>query len=191
MEADWAAEIGPRLDRIDASWSGFIDLRRDPQAIAAVPEATDRAALRDALGLLNSSDSPVFTSRCDFWSLASDEVDPFEYDFPPGEASIGFASYIDLVARDPELFASFDLHESWVRAAALRLRELPVASGRADLVIRAALDREAAGFGVTLYAAGCGRDAASAQTAWEAILHAAVKATMGEALHTRASSSIG
>ena len=191
MEADWAAEIGPRLDRIDAAWRGFIDLRRDPHAVDSVSEAASVPALRDALGLLNSSDSPVFTSKCDLWSLASDELDPFEYDFRPGEASIGFASYIDLVARDPGLFASFDLHESWVRAAALRLRELPVASGRADLVIRAALDCEAAGFGVTLYAAGCGRDAASAQTAWEAILRAAVEATMREAVHTRASSSIG
>lgn len=191
MEADWAAEIGPRLDRIDAGWSGFIDLRRDAEAVAALPEAAGVAALQDALTVLNSADSPVFTSKCDVWSLASDELDPFEFDCAPGEANTGFASWIDLVARDPALFASFTLHESWARASALRLRELPIASGRADLIIRAALDREAAGFGITLYTAGCGPDAPSAQTAWAAILRAAVAATMREASPIGASSSIG
>ncbi len=191
MEADWAAEIGPRLDRIDAGWPGFIDLRRDPEAVVAVPETAGVAALGEVLALLNASNSPVFTCKCDVWTLASHELDPFEYDFPSAESRTGRASYIDLVARDSALFASFDLHEAWVRAAALRLRELPIPGGRADLVIRAALDGDAAGFGITLYAAGCGLDAASAQTAWEAILRATVTATMMEAAHIRASSSIG
>ena len=191
MEADWAVEIGPRLDRIEGAWPGFIDLRSNPEAIASVPEAAGVPALRDALALLNSSESPVFTSKCDVWTLASDELDPFEYDFTPDETQVGCASWIDLVARDSALFTSFDLHESWVRATALHLRELPVRSGRVDLVIRAALDREASGFGITLYAAGCGPDAPSAQTAWATILRAAVAATMREASQTRASSSIG
>lgn len=191
MEADWAAEIGPRLDHIDPAWAGFIDLRTCPDAAEQVPETAASAELRDALALLNAPDSPVFTSKCDVWTLASDELDPWEYDFPPGEPRTGLAVYIDLIARDPEVFLSFERHEYWVRNTALRLRALPITGGRADLVIRAALDGEHAGFGVTLYAAGCGCDASAAKSAWEAILRATVAATMSEATSHRASSSIG
>lgn len=191
MEADWAAEIGPRLDRIEAGWPGFIDLRRDPEAVVAVGETVGASPLREALALLNAPESPVFTCKCDVWPLGEHELDPSEYDFSPGEARVGMACYIDLVARDFVVFASFTLHETWVRNTALSLRELPIPNGRADLVIRAALDGDAAGFGITLYAAGCGPDAAAAQRAWQAVLGAAVAATMSQAAQPRASSSIG
>lgn len=191
MEADWAAEIGPRLHHIDASWAGFIDLRNRPDALSAIPETAAAPGLREALTRLNEPHSPVFTCKCDFWPLDTDELDPWEYDYPPWEQRIGVASYIDLVVRDTAVFASFDRHESWVRASALRLRDLPAAGGRADLVIRAALDGDRSGFGVTLYAAGCGPDAPAAHTAWEAILRAAVTATMNQAAAPGASSSIG
>lgn len=191
MEADWSAEIGPRLDRIDPGWPGYINLRRGPEAVLSLPETAGTSALREALVLLNGQDSPVFTCKCDVWSIVPEELDPFEYDYPPGEPRVGFASYIDLVARDFVLFASFRLHESWARNTALRLRQSIVRNGRADLVIRAAIDGDAAGFGITLYAAGCGHDAVSAQAAWQLILQAAVAATIGEASQPGASSSIG
>lgn len=178
MEADWAVEVGSDLPRIDPEWSGWVDLRERPKAISSIVEAAGHPALHDALLLLNSSDSPVFTSKCDVWPLAPEEIDPLEFDATAKENLRGIACYIDVIQRAPEWFASFVLHEAWVQKAAAQLRGMPVRNGRADLVMRAAARRESNGFGVTLYAAGCGRDTPTAETAWGAILAATAAVTM-------------
>jgi hypothetical protein len=191
MEADWAAEIGPRLDRIDYNWPGFIELRGNPEAIREVSEAKPGSALAEALAALNVPESPLVTCKCDFWQVPVDELDPYELDSSREVACAGVASYVDVVARDAELFASFGGHEAWARAAVMRLRAMPMAHGRADLIIRAAMNDDRGGFGLTLYATGCGVDSTAAQAAWEPILRAAVAVTMSEARTARASSSIG
>jgi hypothetical protein len=191
MEADWTAEVGSDLPLIEVDWTGFVDLRHEPNSIGRIAEARSLPRLHDALVLLNGPDSPVFTSKCDVWPLACEDLDPMEFETSPSEALIGCAAYIDVIARDPELFGSFAGHERWVRSATTRLRAIRLSYGRVDLVIRAAQASGRAGFGITLYAAGCGVDTASAQVAWEAILTAAATVTMSEARSPRASSSIG
>lgn len=181
MEADWAAEIGPRLDHIDADWPGFIDLRSHPRGVERIAEARDSSALEQALAMLNGRDSPVFTCKCDRWTLSAEEIDPSEYDAGAGSAVCGVAAYVDLVARDRSLFRSFERHEGWARNVVLQLRRLPLPNGRLDLVIRAAIAGDEAGFGMTLYAAGCGADASRAESAWEEILRAGATVTMREA----------
>jgi hypothetical protein len=181
MEADWSVEVGPQLDVIDADWTGFVDLRAKPEAAEQIPEAARYRPLADALVALNAADSPLFTAKCDVWGLAENEIDPDEFDAAAGEAHAGMACYVDVLAREPGLFASFARHEAWAQAVVDRLRGAEIAQGRVDLVVRGARACGAEGFGVTLYAAGCGRDSAAAQTAWEAVLGAAVTATINEA----------
>ena len=181
MEADWAAEVGGDLDRIDADWPGLVDLRTNPEAVVSIAEAAESPALREALLLLNQHNSPVFTAKCDVWEMPAEEIDLVEFDAAAGDARFGMASWVDLVARDPAVFGSFKEHEAWVRRAVLRLRSLPVSQGRVDLVIRGATSGGAEGFAITLYAAGCGVDTSAARTAWGAILRAAVPITMSEA----------
>lgn len=191
MEADWAAEIGPDLEWIDARGPGFVDLRKSPDQIGSIAEAQPGSALREALIALNERGSTLFTCKCDAWVLPVEAIDPLEFECPASEVRAGMASYIDVIARDQGLRASFEQHEAWVRRATARLRRLPVPRGRTDLVIRAAKAKRGNGFGITLYAAGCGADTQAARVAWEAVLRTSVTVTMKEAPRLRASSSIG
>jgi hypothetical protein len=181
MEADWAADVGAELPAIEADWEGFVDLRKEPAGIASISEAGAYPALQDTLASLNGPDAAVFTCKCDVWALTAEEIDPMEFGCAAGDACAGMASWIDVLAREPEMFASFERHEAWVRRVTDRLRGLPVGRGRAELVIRSAVYEGRAGFGVTLYAAGCGADTVAAQAAWAMLLRAAATVTMREA----------
>lgn len=180
MEADWAVEIGAGLDRvalarIEADWPGWIDLRGHPERAGEIAE---REALRIALLELNGGVSPVFTSKCDVWLLSAEEIDPLEFDAERGIRLVGVASYLDVIAKDAGMLASFAQNEGWARRSALDLRSAEVRSCRVDLVVRAAEFQGREGFGITLYAAGCGADSLAAETAWAAALRGAVTATM-------------
>jgi hypothetical protein len=188
MEADWSVEIGPDRPLIDASWNGLVDLRLSPIAIDTLPEAAQHPALRNAIWSLNSDDSPVFTTKCDTWALTPKEIDPDEFDATPEDSHVGFASYIDVVERDPAAFVSFALHERCARRLATHLRQTPQRHCRVDIVVRIAATKKNRGYGLTLYAAGCGASESDAYAAWQAVLAASVPATMTAA---RASSSIG
>lgn len=89
MEADWAAEIGPRLDRICMDWPGFIDLRADPGAIGGIAEAAPGSALHAALAALNAPESPVLTCKCDRWAVPAEELDPYELEASRETARVG------------------------------------------------------------------------------------------------------
>jgi hypothetical protein len=183
MEADWSVEIGPDLPIIDASWEGFIDLRHSLSAIDSIPEAAQHPALRNALLALNTDNSPVFTTKCDTWTLAKDEIDPDEFEARIENAQTGFASYIDLIERDSALTLSFGFHEQRICNLTSHLRQISLPNCRVDLVLRAAVIRDEHGYGLTLYTAGCGLDAAAAYTAWQTVLAAAVAATIATAAH--------
>lgn len=180
MEADWSVEVGPQLDAMDADWPGLVDLRARPEAVCEIAEAARYGPIANALTALNAADSPLFTAKCDVWGLTETEIDSDEFD-AAGAAQTGMACYIDVLAREPVLFASFARHEAWAQAVVDRLRESPIRCGRVDLVVRGAHAGGAEGFGITLYAAGCGCDSAAAQASWEAVLRVAVTATINEA----------
>jgi hypothetical protein len=180
MEADWSVEVGPQRDEIDADWAGFVDLRAAPAAVERISEGARYQPLRDALTALNAEESPLLTTKCDVWGLTEGEIDADEFD-AAGASQTGMACYIDVLAREPGLYASFARHEAWAQAVVERLRESPIRCGRVDLVVRGARAGGVEGFGITLYAAGCGCDSAAAQASWESVLRVAVTATINEA----------
>jgi hypothetical protein len=178
MEADWSAEIGAGLPEIHAPWEGFVDLRRDPAALQAISEAASFPALARALAIMNGEDSAVFTTKSDVWNTAADEIDRYEFDALASDARVGLTSYIDVLERSTEHLISYDFHERRAKQLTAALRTAPMRNGRVDLVIRAAIVDGRDGFGITLYAAGCGSDTAAALANWESVLIAAVLATM-------------
>ncbi len=201
MEADWAVEIGEDLPRIVVPWaeeaedpqaseggsreegrfgelgSGplrFVDLRADPEAVAALPEVRGFPALGRALVRLNSAVSPAFTSKCDVFPIEAAEIDPWEFD-AEGDATAALGCYIDLVLRDDEVFSSFAAQEAWLRRTVKELRGwAPLRGARVDLVLRAATAFGREGFGVTLYLAGCGANEDVARQRLEAALERVV-----------------
>ena len=178
MEADWAAEVGSELPSIVVPWEGFLDLRHNRSAVKDLDEAAAHPALSDALLILNSENSFVFTTKCDVWKLTGSEIAPDEFGARYAEALEGFASYIDILQRDHARFNSFDFHERWARALTTQLRSVGCSNGRVELVIRSASVDAFSGYGVTLYAAGCGADSTAAYASWRAVLRAAVTATI-------------
>ena len=182
MEADWAVKIGTDLPVIDGSWEGFVDLQTSPQMIGMVAEA-QHPALRTALLALNSASSLLWTTKCDAWTIADHEIDPDEFDASERHARVGLSSYIDILERDAARFISFEFHEQRVRDISTHLRSLALRDGRVDLVVRAASWKEQSGYGFTLYAAGCGTSESTAYAAWQAVLVAAVAATIAAAAH--------
>ncbi|MBV8675232.1 MAG: hypothetical protein JOZ33_17545 [Acidobacteriaceae bacterium] len=194
MEADWDVEIGPDAPSIAVPWPGFVDLRNCPSiAVPSIPETANHPALRDFLVQLNSAGSPVFTSKCDIWTLGQEEIDHDEFGARPENARFAIASYIDILLLAPEKFGSFRFHEAHVRRTTKVLRDIELANCRVDMVVRSATVQSTSGYGLTLYTAGCGADEAMACTSWEAVLQAALNATMNLAhlLPLGASSSIG
>lgn len=193
MEADWDVEIGRDVPSIIVPWEGFFDLREGPCTTAQIPEAVSHPALDEALIKLNANESPVFTSKCDVWNLEREEIDSYEFGARPKHAFSGLASYIDVLLRDPEKFQSFQFHEQLVRWISEKLRAVELTNGRTDLVVRPATIHSASGFGITVYAAGCGAEKDHAYSSWESVLQNAVNATINVSLllPPGASSSIG
>jgi len=181
MEADWSVEIGADLPSITVPWSAdglaFLNLRqalRESPA-ALLPEAQHYPALGRALAHLNSASSQVFTSKCDVFALAADDLDPFEMESTSANCNSGLACYIDLLRAGEAAFAPFAEQEAWLKRTTHALRATPSTQARAELVLRSAsiatnhgTPRD--GFGVTLYVTGCGRDPATAQSSWEQAL---------------------
>src|SRR5580658_2556709 len=101
MEADWEIEVGGESPLIEPHWSGFVDLRLHPSGASQLPEAAAFPALAEALKALNSATSPVWTSKCDVWSIVDlAGIDPDELDAPAGFAEHAIGSYIDLLPRN-------------------------------------------------------------------------------------------
>jgi hypothetical protein len=178
MEADWSVEVGADLPTIDVPWEGFVDLRHDPSLVSSLDEAASSAILAQVLVMLNQRDSPVFTSKCDLWRLAEDEIDPLEFDAAREKAMVGIACYVDIIARRESLLMSFSAHETWARLATKKMRSIKMRRSRADLVVRPATTDESDGYGLTLYVASCGATENDALNGFPMALETAAAITM-------------
>lgn len=182
MEADWEMEIAPDAPIVDASWQGYVDLRNDPEAAAALPEAQQFPALSKVLQRLNvpatthssTATSHFWTAKCDVWIPESFDSD--EMEAGPAESSAALACYIDLIPVEQAIFGSLPDLDSRARKIVSRLHAMPHRCSRIDLVLRQALHSGCSGFGITAYIVACGSGAPAAERTLEVALDALVQA---------------
>ncbi len=186
MLSEWSAEcaaddpvlVVPWSDPSDASRK-FVDLRENPYDLDHLPEAEHYPPLMHALRALNATRSPVFTAKSDAWPLDQDELDTLRVNLniEADEAPAGFASYIDLLARDRSLFASFHLQEQLLRRLSRHAESLHHPFAMLDSVIRPAvidLTGPQEGYAISLYIKALGHDAATAEQNWASALDSVV-----------------
>ena len=95
MLAEWSVECSPEDPILVVPWkdpsgrSAFVDLRANPYDFDAIPEAEHNPPLMQALRALNASRSPVFTAKCDAWTLDPAELEHLQLnlDLDPTEAA--------------------------------------------------------------------------------------------------------
>lgn len=180
MEADWEIEIDADAPVIDACWTGFVDLRRAPERVRELSEVGQLPALSDALVRLNSAHSPVWTAKCDVWSVA--DVDPFELDAPEDGALHTLACYIDLLPSVEQAWANPEMATAFCRDICVHLRAASLRSCRVELIVRSAvLSADSGDLGITAYLAGCGATEASALTQLEGALAVLADFVLAEA----------
>lgn len=187
MEADWSAELGAGDPVIQVPWDAngngrqggarFVDLRAGLAGVNGIAEARINPVLRSALLSLNGDRSPFFTAKCDAWRRR-EAFDPIEMGADPAEASVGYGSYIDLVAREAAVRASFGAQERWMRGVCRRLRDAAAPAARAELVLRSAQIDGVTGFAITWFLEACAANMAGARRRWERGLEQALEAIL-------------
>ena len=161
MEADWEFEVGDDAPVIEARWPGFVDLRTHPNRVGELTETRQLSGLADALVRLNSTNSPLWTSKTDVFDPGSIDVD--ELDATSQEAQHAIACYIDLLMRSDQQWNLPFKAERFCRTLCVRLHEMQLRCCRVDLVIRRAHVRpDLNDLGTTAYLTACGRSASDA-----------------------------
>jgi len=184
MLASWSVECGADDPVLVVPWSDagglqFVDLRENPYDLDQIAEAELHPALMQALRALNATRSPVFTAKCDAWTMDADELESFRIELALSEAEspAGFTSYIDLIWRERPLFVSFHQQEQRLIRLARLLDPLDHPFAAVEAVLRPALvdlTGPQEGFAVTLYLKAAGTDAAHAYEHWTQALEAVV-----------------
>ena len=194
MFAEWSVECSADDPVLVVPWkdpdgtAAFVNLRADPYAFDAIPEAGQHPPLMHALRALNATRSPVFTAKCDAWPLESEELDDLQLkltmdlDVHPGDDAAadrpcGFASYIDFVCRERSLFASFPRHEQLLRRIVRLAAPLDHSAAALDCVLRPGsvhLEGSQQGYAASLYVKAVGDTQQSAWDAWAAALDVVV-----------------
>jgi hypothetical protein len=192
MLSEWSVECSADDPVLVVPWSDpsdpnchFIDLRKDPYELDHLTEAEQHPPLMHALRALNAPRSPVFTAKCDAWSLDRDELEDLQVNLGviPEDTTAGFASYIDILWRERSLFVSFHQQEQMLHRLTRRVAPLDHPNAMVDCILRPALvdlTGPQEGFALSLYVKALGHDPESAEENWAAALEAVVAILRGK-----------
>lgn len=184
MLSEWSAECGEHDPVLVVPWASpdgrlrWVDLRDDPDALDNIAEADEYPALLAALRALNGPRSPIFTAKCDAWSMDESELVAVRMDLLLEDevAGAGMTSYIDLLWRERAVFTSRPRVEGVLYRLDRALGDLPFTLAVVENVLRPAVvelnGTVAEGYAVTLYVKGVGVDEAEAVQRWDEALRA-------------------
>ncbi len=74
MDADFSVELGNDDPVLDFPWKdpesklAYLDVKRHPALMSAIPEAEEFPEIREFLRTANSPHSKVETAKCDAWA---------------------------------------------------------------------------------------------------------------------------
>jgi hypothetical protein len=171
LNADFGVELGREDETLDLPWAisnggpRYYDLKRQPEALAHIEEATRFSELREFLTAINSSVSTLQSAKCDVWTTR--EMNPEEDIFG---VSYKFGSYVDLVFSTEEQRNSFPAHEDFLKRLTALLKRAPEIPAAAEFLLRRCFyhenDSTHEGFYVTFYLFGYGTDEMKARQQW-------------------------
>ena len=184
MQADFSVELGAEDAALTVPWEAagqglrFYDLRRHPELLLYVNEATQHRELGEFLVGVNSQMSRLQSAKCDAWF--STELEEAEAVYG---ASCKFASYVDLFFVEPEARLALPPHQQMVERLTKLLKRAPDISAAAEFVIRRCFYEASApgaaeapagadgdgvqeGFCITCYLLGYGDDEPDAHRRW-------------------------
>lgn len=177
MDADFSVELGADDDALEFPWSSpdgklrYYDLKRQPDLLLYISEASQYQELGRYLSTVNSEKSVFLTAKCDVW--AEDELSEAEAIY---EAKTKLGCYIDHLFAEPGDGAedgrfSFERHERLAERLVELLGTVPPISAALECVIRRCyyhLEDEPVrpGYYMTFYLFGYGDDAIDARRRW-------------------------
>lgn len=136
MQADFSVELGGDAPALEIPWRSndpcvqYYDLKKHPELVKKIPEATAYPELGTFLSRINATEFPLATAKCDAWS--SSEVAAEEEIF--GDRK--FVSYVDLIFVDERERCSFAKHEAFAKELCRLLSQAPEIAATVELVIR-------------------------------------------------------
>ena len=200
MFSEWSVECGADDPVLVVPWSAppealpnphlgaqFIDLRENPYDLDQIPETEHNPPLLQALRALNAARSPIFTAKCDAWSMNAEEVSALHFNLGEDSSGLafGFASYIDILWRERSLFVSLHQHEQLLHRLVRHAEPLDLPHAALECTLRPALvdlTGPQEGFALTLYVKALGADAPDAYRNWGEALAAVVALVRGKDL---------
>jgi hypothetical protein len=183
VEADFAVELGVDDETLEFPWAAddggprYYDLKRQPELLLNIEEASRVPELAEFLVVMNSPASILETAKCDTWS--STEINPEEEIFG---AAYKFGSYVDILFSQATLRCSFAEHEQFAKRVTQLLKRVPEIPAAVELLIRRCVYHVAGemqeGFYITLYLFGYGDDEPQARQRWAIALKLVENATV-------------
>lgn len=176
MDADWSIELGDADPTLVVPWASpdgslrYYDLRRHPELLLYIDEASRFNELGEFLAAVNSRNSRLQTAKCDAWT--SSEINEAEEIYG---APLKFCSYVDLFFADPACQSEFASHEKFAKQMTGLLKRAPQISAAAEFIVRRAHfdtgETVNAGFYFTFELAAYGDDQEDARKRWMIALH--------------------
>ena len=171
MDADFSVELGADDETLTVPWRSadgrlrYYDLKRQPEMLLYVSEASHYRELGEFLVRVNGPISRLESAKCDAWFTR--ELAEEEEIYGAGGK---FVSYVDLFFSEEERRFSFQQHEELVRRLATLLGRAPQISAAAEFIVRRCSyetqNQTVQGFSITFYLSGYGDDESEARQRW-------------------------